>query len=516
MRAPVSRSLRRGRGSTGIAYALMLGLVATISIGVVDSIGDGVQDLFGTVDSSLTNARGTGGGNGTGDEEANQPPTIDTNTGLSIAHNATGTPLTDSQLDASDPEQAAGALSFTLTSAPAHGTFYRDTVVDNQQLDGGEALGIGASFTLTDLAAGVLLYDHTGLTGDDDAIGFTLSDGSGGQTSGTVMITVGDPPQPASCVVVGDQNGYLRKYGDDGSQIWAVRPSSNRVTGLVIDSLDNIYASFADGNSFQSWQNPTLRKFDSSGTEITGGNWPVPFVGYGTVAIDGSDNLYLAQNSGDPASDNLVRRLTPNGNQTLSFSIGSNSQTNCAFGVSHDGSVLAVGMCGPPYAIRRFDATGTEELSGWPFTGHTNFPRNIAIDSAGNVYSGGDDATVRARNADGSHRWSVSNAFTPPNGKNPVHIVVNSRDELFQGDDHSALGKRDPATGAEIWSYFPAIASDNPRDLAVDDTGVVYVGLGGSTTFHLHRLRADGSHDTTNNWPLTIPADPRVLAVCAN
>uniref|UniRef100_UPI0004768449 hypothetical protein n=1 Tax=Thioalkalivibrio sp. ALE16 TaxID=1158172 RepID=UPI0004768449 len=50
------------------------------------------------------------------------------------------------------------------------------------------------------------------------------------------------------------------------------------------------------------------------------------------------------------------------------------------------------------------DGTGVEEV--WIFTGHGNSVRAVAVDDAGNVYSGSQDNTVRKIDPNGNQVWS--------------------------------------------------------------------------------------------------------------
>ena len=111
---------------------------------------------------------------------ANTPPTVGTNSGLTVNENATAT-LTSAALASSDAEQGAAALTYTLTTAPAHGALRLN----------GSALALNGTFTQDDINNNRVTYLNNGDETTSDSFGFSLSDGQGGTVSGrTFAITV--------------------------------------------------------------------------------------------------------------------------------------------------------------------------------------------------------------------------------------------------------------------------------------------------------------------------------------
>lgn len=72
----------------------------------------------------------------------------------------------------------------------------------------------------------------------------------------------------------------------------------------------------------------------------------------------------------------------------------------------------------------------------WSFTGHTNSVLAVAVDSEGNVYSGGKDKTVRKINKDGREVWS----FTGHTGYVRA-VAVDSEGNVYSGSHDKTVRK---------------------------------------------------------------------------
>jgi len=148
----------------------------TIEVTLTDSGTDPASSAAQTVTLSVT--------------AVNDDPSVDTNAGATFDENATGNGIGAGALAASDPEQGAGALTYTVNTTVASGTLYVDAN-GNDTLDAGEGLSDGDSFTQADIDNGNLLYDHDGSETLSDAFDFTVSDGAGGSaTPATFDITL--------------------------------------------------------------------------------------------------------------------------------------------------------------------------------------------------------------------------------------------------------------------------------------------------------------------------------------
>ncbi|WP_079437358.1 DUF4347 domain-containing protein [Zoogloea sp. LCSB751] len=104
--------------------------------------------------------------------------------------------LTTTDIAAADLDTPLGNLTYTLSTAPAHGAVYIDADGDGVQ-DNGEALSTGGTFTHAQLSSGVVRYQHD--DGENsDSFAVTVSDGQGGISTPVTMtvnrIAVNDAP----------------------------------------------------------------------------------------------------------------------------------------------------------------------------------------------------------------------------------------------------------------------------------------------------------------------------------
>jgi hypothetical protein len=114
---------------------------------------------------------------------ADQPPTVTTNTGLTVAEGGSGV-ITQADLETTDPDNSPDQLTYTATAGPAHGTLL---------LNGTAA----TTFTQADINAGNVSYLNNGRVNTSDAFTFTVSDGQLSTASTTfniVVTTVNNPP----------------------------------------------------------------------------------------------------------------------------------------------------------------------------------------------------------------------------------------------------------------------------------------------------------------------------------
>jgi hypothetical protein len=101
------------------------------------------------------------------------PPTLPTPVALTAQVGA-ATPITTTNLNASDPDNTALQLLYTVTTAPTKGT-----LKDN---------GVAATgFTQADIVAGLVTYTAT--ASGSDSIAFSIADPAGNSVSGTLPIT---------------------------------------------------------------------------------------------------------------------------------------------------------------------------------------------------------------------------------------------------------------------------------------------------------------------------------------
>lgn len=114
----------------------------------------------------------------------NQAPTLDTNTGVTLLEGGS-TPLTTSDLSASDLDDAPSALTYRVTDGPTQGTL----VVDGSP---------NASFTQVDLDGGLVEYEHTAPNATNDSLSLFVEDAGGKRTSEAtfpIVVTSANAPR---------------------------------------------------------------------------------------------------------------------------------------------------------------------------------------------------------------------------------------------------------------------------------------------------------------------------------
>jgi hypothetical protein len=138
----------------------------TISDSFAFTLSDGTNTVTGTFNIAVTSE--------------NDPPVINTNTGLTLDEGAAA-PITSGQLSAIDPDNTPAQLTYTITTPPINGEV---------RVGGSPA----NSFTQAEINAGSVSYQHDDSETTADNFNFTLSDGAGGSVPGTFNITVIPPP----------------------------------------------------------------------------------------------------------------------------------------------------------------------------------------------------------------------------------------------------------------------------------------------------------------------------------
>lgn len=119
--------------------------------------------------------------------DVNSPPTMASSAGLSIDEDAGATTITPAMLRASDLEQGAASLTFTVGSTTSMGVLSKS----------GTPVSDGGTFTQADINGSLITYTPDAEESGADSFTFTVSDGAGGSTSGTFSIavnSVNDPP----------------------------------------------------------------------------------------------------------------------------------------------------------------------------------------------------------------------------------------------------------------------------------------------------------------------------------
>ncbi len=136
----------------------------------IDIAGSQVKDIAGnsvatatTVGSFIVNIPVT-----------NTNPVSSANTGLTVLEDAAITTITTAKLQVTDTEQAASALTYTVTTATTKGALTNN----------GTTLGVGNTFTQADINNGYLKFTPNFNANGSDSFTFSVSDSAGGTLSG--------------------------------------------------------------------------------------------------------------------------------------------------------------------------------------------------------------------------------------------------------------------------------------------------------------------------------------------
>ena len=131
-------------------------------------------------------------------------PVVSTNAGLTVDEGGAAT-ITTAVLQATDADNPADELTYTIDSAPSAGQLERD----------GTPLAAGENFTQADIDADLVRYVHSGSETIADSFSFTLLDPGGLGPSGSFDITitpVNDPPSFTSDPVMSIQSDQTYSY----------------------------------------------------------------------------------------------------------------------------------------------------------------------------------------------------------------------------------------------------------------------------------------------------------------
>ncbi|MGI9213627.1 MAG: cadherin-like domain-containing protein, partial [Methylococcaceae bacterium] len=110
----------------------------------------------------------------------NTSPSLATNTGLTLLESAASTTIPNTKLQVTDSEQAATALTYTLTSLPTKGVLTKSNI----------NLALNGTFTQADVNNNLIRFVPTANLNGSDSFSFTVSDGAGGTTTGTFNLSI--------------------------------------------------------------------------------------------------------------------------------------------------------------------------------------------------------------------------------------------------------------------------------------------------------------------------------------
>lgn len=112
--------------------------------------------------------------------DINDEESLTTNTGTTLTEGSLGNVITTAMLEATDPDNSAFALVYTLTTVPTQGTLRLS----------GVGLSLNDTFRQDDINNGRVTYDHSGSETSSDWFSISVDDGSGTASTGTFAISV--------------------------------------------------------------------------------------------------------------------------------------------------------------------------------------------------------------------------------------------------------------------------------------------------------------------------------------
>jgi serine/threonine-protein kinase len=212
-------------------------------------------------------------------------------------------------------------------------------------------------------------------------------DGTG--TAASFNYPVGIAADASGNLYVGDQfNEKVRKITPAGV-VTSLSATFYYPTGVAIDASGNVYVTNLGGNTIRE-VTPAGVVTTVAGTGVTGSlNGPAASATFSEpsgVAVDGSGNLYITD-----ASNNKIREVSSGGTVSTfagSGTIGSADGTGTAasfyypYGIAIDGSDNLYIADSRNNAIRKITSGGVVSTFATGF----NYPTGIAIDSSGNLY----------------------------------------------------------------------------------------------------------------------------------
>lgn len=184
------------------------------------------------------------------------PPTVDTNTGLTLNEGATAT-INNTHLSSSDDNDGATDITYTITDIPDNGVLKRD----------GSTLTLNGTFTQTDIDSDLITYVHDGTNTTSDSFTFKVANSAGYELTGqTFSITVNAVDDDTPTIVT---NNGLPDY--PLTSFWRLYEG-----GTMSISIDHLEANDTDTDNAtltytitSSPSNGQVENTDNTGVAIT-------------------------------------------------------------------------------------------------------------------------------------------------------------------------------------------------------------------------------------------------------
>ncbi|MGE0434235.1 MAG: cadherin-like domain-containing protein, partial [Planctomycetota bacterium] len=339
------------------------------------------------------------------------PPAVTTNTGLTITQSDPATTITQAMLEATDPDNSANQLTYTVTAVPTHGTLRNNTT----------PLVVSSTFTQTQLNSGLINYLHGGSANPSDSFSFSVADLEPKSVADTFTITI-DPLNPPSVTT------------NTGMTV---------LEGAVLSTINNSMLETTDADNAADQLTYTLTDLPDNGTVNLSGS-PLGLGGMFTQDDIDTSKVTYTHNGGESTSD------------SFSFDVADPD-------LSTDSGTFSITVTG---VNDQPTASNTTQAKGW-----TEGAASVALDDI--VTSDGDIgelliATLTlADTAAGSLSTGGGGSYTPGTGVWTITDTVANVNAALAAVTFVPLTDRDTGTSISV------DVRDGEEDGAVPVTGTI-------------------------------------------
>jgi hypothetical protein len=323
------------------------------------------------------------------------------------------------------------------------------------------------------------------------------------------------------------------KYDPDGMELWVKRyngPASlrDRSTAIALDGFGNVYVTGYSFQDFSTGFDYVTMKYDPEGNRL----WVRTYDGPANsqdyayaIGVDESNYVYVtgASPGGTSGDDYATIKYDSEGNQLwvkrYDGPAGGNDRAKDII-IDGSGNVCVTGYSygdatDDDYATIKYDSLGNQlwvkRYDG--ASGGRDRASAMGVDASGQVYvtgtshdsEGYDDYATVKYDPDGIELWVRRYNGTADQDDSASAIAVDAKGNVFvTGTSYGMETSEDWATltyspqGTEDWVERydgPSGKSDEASDMAVDDSGYVYVtGIGDSEA-----SKDKGGHDATSS-----------------
>lgn len=401
--------------------------------------------------------------------------------------------LTTAHVAATDADTPLSSLTYTLSTAPTHGTVYVDAN-GNGVLDTGEALAANGSFTHAQLSSGQVRYLHD--NGEDgDSFAVTASDGQSTSAAATMTVTrtpVNDAPVIANLGsdVLAYPANSSGKTLEQGGDVAVTDPDSVNFSGGNL----RVSITFNRDPSHDVLSIAAIGQISVSGATVS----------YGGTAIgtftggSGTNDLVVAFNAG--ATPQAVSALI----QAIQFANDQNAPASTSRTVSfalNDGQAggqatpVAVNVniqsgVTPSISIANgfFVMENTQLVTALSATDPTNRPITFSISGTADAVNNPDASKFEIVSGN-LLRFKTAPDYEAPDdaGGNRVYNVI-----IRATNDQGSFAEQ---------SLAVTVLDQNPEDAAVGDTDGPVFGFATVNSSTLVMTYTDASSLSTSNAP---------------